>query len=74
MFAGFAPADNPKLVAVVVVHEPSRGKYYGGEVAAPVFSHVIERSLQLLQVPPEKIVKQKALAKPLIAKDKEPLT
>lgn len=52
LFAGFAPADNPKLIAVVVVNEPSRGKYYGGEVAAPVFAKVVERSLQLLQVPP----------------------
>lgn len=52
LFAGFAPADNPKIIAVVVVNEPSKGKYYGGEVAAPVFAKVVERSLQLLQVPP----------------------
>ncbi|EGG93730.1 Cell division protein FtsI (Peptidoglycan synthetase) [gamma proteobacterium IMCC1989] len=52
LFAGFAPADDPKVIAVVVVNEPSRGQYYGGEVAAPVFATVVERSLQLLQVPP----------------------
>lgn len=63
LFAGFAPADNPKVVAVVAIHEPSRGKYYGGEVAAPVFANVVERSLQLLQVPPEKSMKDKTAAK-----------
>jgi cell division protein FtsI (penicillin-binding protein 3) len=52
LFAGFAPADDPRVIAVVVVNEPSRGQYYGGEVAAPVFATVVERSLQLLQVPP----------------------
>jgi cell division protein FtsI (penicillin-binding protein 3) len=52
LFAGFAPADDPRVIAVVVVNEPSRGQYYGGEVAAPVFATVVERSLQLLQVAP----------------------
>jgi cell division protein FtsI (penicillin-binding protein 3) len=60
IFAGFAPADDPKIIAVVVVNEPSRGKYYGGEVAAPVFAKVVERSLQLLQVPPNENVLQRA--------------
>jgi cell division protein FtsI (penicillin-binding protein 3) len=53
LFAGFAPANDPEIIAVVVVNEPSRGQYYGGEVAAPVFASVVERSLQLLQVPPD---------------------
>lgn len=60
LFAGFAPADDPKIVAVVVVNEPSRGQYYGGEVAAPVFATVVERGLQLLQVPPDEIKVQQA--------------
>lgn len=51
-FAGFAPADNPKIVAVVVIDEPSNGKYFGGESAAPVFSSVVKGALQLLKVPP----------------------
>jgi len=64
LFAGFAPADDPKIVAVVVVNEPSRGQYYGGEVAAPVFATVVERGLQLLQVPPDEIkVRQAQLLK-----------
>ncbi|MGS2717734.1 peptidoglycan D,D-transpeptidase FtsI family protein [Eionea flava] len=63
LFAGFAPADDPKIVAVVVVNEPSRGQYYGGEVAAPVFATVVERGLQLLQVPPDDIKMQQAQKK-----------
>lgn len=53
LFAGFAPANNPRIVAVAVIHEPSKGQYFGGEVAAPLFAKVVERSLQLMQVPPE---------------------
>lgn len=77
LFAGFAPADSPKLIAVVVINEPSRGKYYGGEVAAPVFAKVIERSLQLLQVPPKNIKESAVLmANPVLKANKvaEPLT
>jgi len=54
LFAGFAPADDPKVVAVVLIDEPSRGQYFGGEVAAPVFSRLVESSLRLLQVQPER--------------------
>lgn len=51
MFAGFAPLENPRLVMVVMIDEPSQGGYYGGEVAAPVFSKVMSESLRLLDVP-----------------------
>jgi len=51
-FAGFAPADNPKIVAVVVIDEPSNGKYFGGESAAPVFAASVQRALEVLQVAP----------------------
>ena len=53
LFAGFAPADKPRLIAVVAINEPSRGQYFGGEVAAPVFSALVERGLRLLNVPPD---------------------
>ncbi len=53
LFAGFAPADNPRLIAVVAINEPKRGQYFGGEVAAPVFSALMGRSLRLLQIPPD---------------------
>jgi len=53
VFAGMAPASDPRLVMVVMVDEPSNGKHYGGLVAAPVFSKVISGALRLLGVPPD---------------------
>lgn len=65
LFAGIAPANNPRFVAVIVVDEPSTGKYYGGEVAAPVFAEVMAGVLRLYSVPPisaSKKDKQKSLS------------
>jgi cell division protein FtsI (penicillin-binding protein 3) len=53
VFAGMAPASNPRLVMVVMVDEPDNGKYYGGQVAAPVFSRVMSGALRLMAVPPD---------------------
>ena len=50
-FVGMAPASNPRLIIAVMIDEPSAGIYYGGAVAAPVFSKVMEGSLRLLAVP-----------------------
>ncbi|MBT8421132.1 MAG: penicillin-binding protein 2 [Gammaproteobacteria bacterium] len=52
-FSGFAPVSDPRLVVVVTIDEPSAGKYYGGEVAAPIFSEIMSGSLRLLGVPPD---------------------
>lgn len=52
LFAGIAPASNPRLAMVVVIDEP-RGQFYGGVVAAPVFSRVVGQALRLLNVPPD---------------------
>lgn len=52
-FVGMAPADNPRIVAAVIIDEPSDERYFGGQVAAPVFSSVAEGALRLLQVPPK---------------------
>ncbi len=52
LFAGMAPADNPELVTVVVVDDPQVGGYFGGVVAAPVFSRVTSAALRLLAVQP----------------------
>ncbi len=52
-FAGFVPARNPALVAVVRIDEP-RGAYHGGDVAAPVFSAIAEQVLVYLGVPPDR--------------------
>lgn len=49
-FVGFAPVSDPRLIVAVMIDEPSAGKYYGGEVAAPVFSQVMSGSLRALGV------------------------
>ena len=53
VFGGVAPATNPRLAAVVVLDEPGAGLYYGGDVAAPVFSSVMGGALRLLAVAPD---------------------
>ena len=50
-FVGFAPVSAPRLVGAVMIDEPSAGEYYGGVVAAPVFSQLIKGALRLLGVP-----------------------
>lgn len=55
VFGGVAPATRPRLAAVVVIDEPSAGKYYGGEVAAPVFSAVVGGALRLMAVAPDQV-------------------
>ncbi|MDH4125228.1 MAG: penicillin-binding transpeptidase domain-containing protein [Gammaproteobacteria bacterium] len=53
IFAGLAPASDPRLAAVIVIDEPSGELYYGGDVAAPVFANIMADSLRLLAVPPD---------------------
>jgi cell division protein FtsI (penicillin-binding protein 3) len=55
VFAGLAPAGKPRLAAVVVIDEPTAGKYLGGDVSAPVFSAVVGRALRLLAVAPDEV-------------------
>jgi len=52
-FVGFAPASDPRLIVAVMIDEPSAGIYYGGDVAAPVFSRVMGGSLRALGVAPD---------------------
>jgi cell division protein FtsI (penicillin-binding protein 3) len=54
-FAGFAPASNPRLVMIITVDEPQGSAYYGGQVAAPVFSKVMAGALRLLNIPPDNL-------------------
>ena len=63
LFAGFAPATEPRLVLVVVIDDPGAGQYFGGQVAAPVFSSVMHGALRILNIPPDNLVglKQQAL-------------
>ncbi|MCU7798613.1 MAG: penicillin-binding protein 2 [gamma proteobacterium symbiont of Lucinoma myriamae] len=55
VFAGYAPASKPKLAIVVMIDEPDNGDYYGGLVAAPVFSKVMSGALRLFNVDPDNI-------------------
>ncbi|MEZ0273162.1 MAG: peptidoglycan D,D-transpeptidase FtsI family protein [Methylophilaceae bacterium] len=50
-FVGMAPASNPRLIMAVMIDEPSNGHYYGGTVAAPVFSSVMSGALRMLAIP-----------------------
>ncbi len=52
-FVGFAPVSDPRLIVAVMIDEPSGGKYYGGEVAAPVFAGVMAGALRTLGVAPD---------------------
>ena len=61
-FVGMAPIDNPRIVVAVMIDEPSKGKYYGGAVAAPVFSQVVQQTLRLMGVPPDLAVTPQIMA------------
>jgi len=58
-FAGFAPADDPRIAVLVVVAEPRGGEYHGGEVAAPAFSAVVRDTLRYLEVPEDPVQKNR---------------
>lgn len=55
VFGGVAPVSQPRLAAVVVIDDPSSGRYYGGDVAAPVFSTVVGGALRLMGVAPDAV-------------------
>jgi cell division protein FtsI (penicillin-binding protein 3) len=66
-FVGFAPVSDPRLVVAVMIDEPSAGKYYGGEVAAPVFAQVMAGSLRTLGVAPDAPLKPVQVARDVAA-------
>ena len=55
-FVGFAPVSDPRLIVAVMIDEPSAGKHYGGEVAAPVFSQIMGASLRTLGITPDALL------------------
>jgi cell division protein FtsI (penicillin-binding protein 3) len=61
-FVGFTPAEDPKLAILVVIDEP-KGKYYGGTVAAPVFRRIAREALNYLNIPPQGGIKQFATSR-----------
>ena len=55
VFAGMAPASNPRFAMVVTINEPRGDVYYGGKIAAPVFSKVMSGALRLMNIAPDSI-------------------
>ena len=66
-FVGMAPIANPRIIVAVMVDEPSNGVYYGGDVAGPVFSQVVQQTLRMMNVAPDLDVKPSVVAKALPA-------
>lgn len=60
VFAGIAPAKNPKLVMVVMI-DGSQGRYYGGEIAAPIFGSVMRQALRIRNIAPDNLPNQKIM-------------
>jgi cell division protein FtsI (penicillin-binding protein 3) len=61
-FVGMAPIEQPRIVVAVMVDDPSNGLYYGGDVAAPVFSDTVAQTLRMLGVQPDMAVKPQIMA------------
>lgn len=54
-FVGIAPLTSPRFVVAVVIHDPKGKKYYGADVAAPVFQQIMEGALRVYDVPPDQL-------------------
>lgn len=63
LFVGMAPIESPRIVVAVMIDEPSDGKFYGGDVAAPVFSETVQHTLRVLGVRPDMAVKPQIVAR-----------
>jgi cell division protein FtsI (penicillin-binding protein 3) len=70
-FVGMAPVAQPRIVVAVMVDEPSKGVYYGGAVAAPVFSQVVQQTLRLMGVPPDLEVTPQIMANKAVPAERE---
>ena len=66
-FVGLAPVVDPRIVVEVMVDEPGKGVFFGGDVAAPVFSEVVQQTLRMMNVAPDLDVKAQITAKPVAA-------
>jgi cell division protein FtsI (penicillin-binding protein 3) len=62
-FVGMAPVEKPRVIVAVMIDEPGAGQYYGGAVAAPVFSEVVQQTLRMMGVAPDMAVKPQIVAK-----------
>ena len=61
-FTGMAPIENPRIIVAVMIDEPTAGQYFGGLVAAPVFSEVVQQTLRMMGVQPDMAVKPQIVA------------
>ncbi len=61
-FTGMAPIDQPRVIVGVMLDEPSNGQHFGGAVAAPVFSEVVQQSLRIMGVQPDMAVRPQIVA------------
>ncbi|HUP07475.1 MAG TPA: penicillin-binding protein 2, partial [Caldimonas sp.] len=68
-FVGMAPIAQPRIIVAVMVDEPSNGKWFGGDVAAPVFSQVVQQTLRMMGVPPDLDVKPQIVTKDIPAEE-----
>jgi cell division protein FtsI (penicillin-binding protein 3) len=68
-FVGMAPMNNPRVVVAVMIDQPSQGGHFGGDVAAPVFSQVVQQTLRLLNVAPDIDVRRQITAQALAQAD-----
>lgn len=62
-FVGLAPIEAPRIIVAVMIDEPSNGKHFGGDVAAPVFSQTVQQTLRLMGVQPDMAVKPQIVSK-----------
>ncbi|MDM0081806.1 penicillin-binding protein 2 [Variovorax sp. J31P179] len=62
-FTGMAPIEKPRIIVAVMIDEPSAGQYFGGLVAAPVFSEVVQQTLRMMNVAPDLAVKPLVVTK-----------
>jgi len=62
-FVGLAPIEAPRIIVAVMIDEPSNGRHFGGDVAAPVFSQTVQQTLRLMGVQPDIAVKPQVVTK-----------
>jgi cell division protein FtsI (penicillin-binding protein 3) len=68
-FVGMAPIAQPRIIVAVMVDEPTAGKWFGGDVAAPVFSEVVQQTLRMMGEPPDLDVKPQIVSRDVPADD-----
>jgi cell division protein FtsI (penicillin-binding protein 3) len=55
MFAGYIPADDPRIVVIIIINEPQGAQRYGSQVAAPVFARIASGAMRILDVTPDRV-------------------